>query len=118
VTDLTPGIILRCYKPGLSPVEFIARVRAGRKPKGLRYGVTGHNDSLRGCEVWCPEGGGTLYILADYGQFTINAHHGSDGPFARRFAEGWGGKRGRVVELTHEDLDREYANEYRRLNEP
>ena len=69
---------------------------------------------LRGCEVSDFEGG-TVYVLADYGQFTVFAHQANDVPFAREFAKAWGGKQGRVVELTQADLHREYAEEEERL---
>jgi hypothetical protein len=46
----------------------------------------------------------------------VLAHDAASVDFAREFTEAWGGKRGRIVELTREDLDREWADEYERAN--
>ncbi len=115
MTDAPPRAI-RCHVPGLDPVHFIARVECGHnKPKGLRYGVSGLRRGLAYIEVYS-DGAGGMTVFADYGHFTAHPHTDHALAFAREFCEAWGGKRGRLEKLTQEDLDREYADEYERMN--
>lgn len=112
----------KAYRVTLANGRYADRVLKtlvyGRKPKWL-VGGWADEDRL----FWCGRVNIIVYgmgsvsaVRHEYNQITVRADHDNHDT-ALYVAEQLAGKRGTVKPLTHEDLDREFAEQYERGNQ-